>query len=351
MRIRVTLLLLLATACAAVAQEEDQFLLRYHWNAGDEIIWNVVAETTGTVLTRDLTKDPVEEKQTPVWSRVMMPMTLIVEEVDEDGNATVLYDVGTMQMDVEAEGKTQYIVIDPEAGTMTVDGEEQPLPEGTAAGMMGPFRMVISPRGEMLDMELPEGFGMMMGGMPGVDMEDWMKMSQGWAASFPEQPIGIDHVWGTQMAAPLSIEVDEEAGADEAAEEADETQDAEPTDLPGSVSILYRLLGVQRDGGADVVQIEMLGAMDFETLPMPGLPAMDGDGGGMQMTIGPMHMSISGTLDFDVDAGELVASESTVLMDMKQHMHGTVETPQGEQPIDMEIIMNDLKVVSTVEAQ
>jgi len=332
MRVRVILLVLLAATCVAWGQEDEQFLLRYKWNAGEEITWNVVAETTGTVLVRDLTKDPVDENEVPIWSRVTMPMTLTVEGVDEDGNVTVLQEIGTMQMDIEAEGETKYIVMDPKAGTMTTDGEEQPLPEGTAAGMAGPFRIVISPRGEMLDMELPKGFGMMMGGLPGMDMDEWMKMSQGWAASFPEEAIGIGYVWGAPMTPPVAIE-------------GEEGQEA-----LGNMTVLYRLLGVRRDGEAEVVQIEMLGAMDFETLPFPGIGAMPGEGGNMEMTMGPMHVSISGTIDFDPEAGALVASDASIIMDMVQHMKGTVETPEGVKEINTEIITRDMKVNSTVEA-
>ena len=338
MRVRMmAVAVLLATTCGAWAQDEEQFLLRYNWVAGDEIVWNVTSETTGTVLMRDLTKDPAEEKETSMWSGMTMPMTLTVEDVDEDGNATVLQTMGTMQIDVEAEGETKYIVIDPETGTMTADGEEQPLPEGSAAGMAGPFRIVISPRGEMLDMELPEGFGMMMGALPGVDMEKWMKMSQGWAANFPETPIGIGYVWGAPMTPPIAVEGDVEG-------------DAEEAEAPlGDVTVLHKLLGVRRDGDVDVVQIEMLGAMDFETLPFPGAGMTPGLGGDMTMTMGPMHVSVSGIIDFDPQAGELLVSEATIIMDMVQHMQGTVETPEGAKEVNTEIITRDMKVDTTVE--
>jgi hypothetical protein len=326
---------LVVAACAVCAQEDEQYLLRYKWDQGDQITWNVTSETTGTVIVRDLTKDPVKETQSPIWSRMMMPMTLTVEDVDAEGNATIVYEMGTMQMDIEAEGETMYICIDPEAGTMTVDGEAQALPPGAATGMSGPYRMVITPRGDVGEMELPEGLSAMMGGISGFDLDRWMKMSQGWAVAFPEEPVSVGHVWGAAMEPPLPLQADGDT-------------DAAP---PGDVAVLYRLLGARGLGDRQVVQIEMLGAMDFETFPMPMIGAMPGGPGmeNFQVSVGPMHISISGTIDFDPEAGELVASDVTVIMDMVQHMKGTVETPEGPQEVDLETIVRDMTVDSTVE--
>ncbi|MGI5817768.1 MAG: hypothetical protein ACOX9R_06680 [Armatimonadota bacterium] len=319
------------------AQDDERVLLRYHWNPGEEIVWDVTSETTGAMIMRDLTKDPVEETVTSVWNRVVMPITLFVENVDEDGNATVTYQMGVMEMDVEAEGRQQYIRIDPQAGTMTVDGEPAPVPEQMLAGMAGSFRMVISPQGEMIDMDVPEGLRALMGAS-GMDMEQWMKLSQGWAASFPEEPIGIGRVWGASMTPPLPVEGDAEGALAP----------------PGELTVLYRLLGSRVVNGVECAQIEMLGVMDFETLPTPGADAMPGVWGaldGVEMTIGPMNVSISGTIDFDSVGGRLIASDASVIMDMTQRVKGTIPAPEGAQDVevDMEIITHDMKVNSRVE--
>jgi hypothetical protein len=326
---------LVVGACAVWAQQPEEYLLRYKWNQGDQITWNVTSETTGTVIVRDLTKDPVKTTEAPIWSRMMMPMTLTVEEVDAEGDATIVYEIGTMQMDIEAEGETTYICIDPEAGTMTVDGEEQALPPGASSGMSGPYRMVITPRGDVKEMELPEGLSAMMGGTSGFDLDQWMKMSQGWAVAFPEEPVGVGHVWGAAMEPPLPLQGNGDT-------------DAAP---PGDVAVLYRLLGARGLGDRQVVQIEMLGALDFETFPLPAMAMMGsgGPGSGLEISMGPMHISISGTINFDPEAGELVASDAGVIMDMVQHTQGTVETPEGPQEVDLETIVRDMTVDSTVE--
>jgi len=94
MRTRMSaVLVLLMAAAAAWGQDDERVLLRYQWSEGEQIVWNVTTESTGMVLTRDLTRDLVEERATPIWSRVLVPLTLAVEEVDEDGSGKVVYEL------------------------------------------------------------------------------------------------------------------------------------------------------------------------------------------------------------------------------------------------------------------
>ena len=246
-RMIAVMLIVSVTICTAWAQDEERVLLRYQWNAGEEIVWDVVTETSGTMVMRDLTKDPVEETMLPIWSRVMMPMTLTVESVDDDGNGTVVYELGTMQMDVQAEGRQVYMEFDPATGAMTMDGQQMPVPGGMQAGMAGPYRMVISPRGEVLDIELPEGLAM-MGLAGGADMTQWMKMSQQWSATFPEEPVYADYVWSTQFDAPLGTPAEEVA-------EGDARRPA------GDGAMVYCMTGTRLVGGVDCVTLDAMGAL------------------------------------------------------------------------------------------
>lgn len=237
-------------------------------------------------------------------------------------------------MDIEAEGEQTYIRIDPQTGTMTVDGEEQALPEGTATGIAGPFSVVISPQGEVLEMHVPAGIATLAGPM-GMDMSQWMRMSQ-WQATFPQEAVGVGHVWAASMPPPIP-------GAEDVADE---------QALSPSGSLLFRLADVRMVDGAQTAQIEMLGAIDFESLPMGGPGMMGGaeDAGNLQVTIGPMHLSIVGTMDFDVEAGMVTVSQTTVIMDIVQHIEGTVTSPVGEQEqVNMEITTRSLTMDATVE--
>ncbi|GEM_PF-4034967 len=328
-------LTVLVAACGAWAQDDERVLLRYQWNAGEDIVWDVTAEATGTVITRDLKKDPVEETTVPVWTRVMMPITLSVESVDGEGNGTIAYKLGQMQMDVQAEGRQMYMVFDPETGKMTADGEEVPLPEGMDAMMGTSFRMVMSPRGQLLEMELPEAMEAFMAGA-GANMMQWMRMSQQWSATFPEEPVGVDHVWSAGPGDSLAGIV---PGADGEA-------------APGMAgSILYHMTGTRTVANADCVAIDMLGAIDIDSLPTP--PGMMGAMGGedFEFRMGPMHLSMVGGYDFDAAAGKLVGGDIRMVMDMVQQMKGTVQTPEGPQEMNMEIISRGIAVDVTIEAR
>jgi len=331
--------LALLLALVACAQEDaDRILLRYQWNAGDEIIWQIASETTGTVVTRDLTKDPVAETSAEIWTSATMPMTLTVDSSDAQGNGTIAYYVGIIEMDMAAGGQQHYMRIDPQARTMTMDGEEMPLPEQSMLWMTEPMRMVTSPRGELLELQLPEGSP--LGGMAGLDLTQWMRLSQQWQMVFPEEPVPEGYSWYTSMAVPFG---GEGAGGGEAGE-------AEAPKVAPAATMVLTHAGRETVNGVDCVRVEMVGAMDIDELPLSlgqgsGMGAMMPEG--LEMRMGPMHVSVAGSFLFDPAAGEVVSTQARLLIDLDQRMTGTVETPDGAQTVDMEIFIRDMLVETT----
>ncbi|MGC9316999.1 MAG: hypothetical protein ACP5KN_03055 [Armatimonadota bacterium] len=312
-------------AVVAAQQDADRVLLRYRWTAGDELVWHVTSETTGTVLNRDHTQDPPQESEVEIWSSATMPMTLVVEEVDAEGNGTIAFELGVMEIDMEAGGQQQYIRMDPEARTMTINGEEAPVPEAMLAGLAEPFRLILSPRGEVLDVMVPEDFQMATG-LQGVNLGQWMQLSQRWQLSFPEEPVGEGHCWGGAMTIPLAGE-----GG------------------PASDAVaVYRMAGRELAHGADCVRIEAMGALDFTELPS-GLAGPAAAASNLETEIGSGHISMDGAFWFDPQAGQLVATDATITMDMTQRTTGTVQTPEGEVEVDVETILQGLVVETSVE--
>ena len=75
-----------------------------------------------------------------------------IEEVDEDGAATVLTEIGAIAGTTDmGMGLVLNMLIDPQAGTMTVNGEEMPLPEAARAAGGKTQPPVVSPRGQLLE--------------------------------------------------------------------------------------------------------------------------------------------------------------------------------------------------------
>lgn len=320
--------LALCLALTAFAQGTERTLLRYRWNAGDEITWQVTSETTGTVTVRDLTQDPATENSTEMWTRSTMPMTLVVESADAEGNGTVSYRLGRIDMDTLRGGRQQYIQIDPEAGTMTVNGEEQVIPEQMLLGMLGDMKLVLSPRGELIDAQIPEGspVGSIFGGM---DMTQIVRMSQHSQVTFPEQPVSPGYSWAASMSAPFG----------------------EETDHQFDTTMVLTFVGMEMADGVQCARIGMVGAMDITELPMglgggPGaLPE------GVEMKLGPMHVSVTGSLLFDPEVGRIVSGDIDVLVDMDQHISGTAQGPDGtDQQIDQMIEIRDMLINTKLTA-
>lgn len=344
----VSLALLLAlVACAQ--QDSDRVLLRYQWNAGEETVWQVNSETTGTVIVRDRTRDPVQEQAQDIWALATMPLTLTVEAVDDGGNATISYRLGVMEVDVAAQGEQQYVRIDPEPRTMTVNGQEQPLPEQMMAAILQPITMTMSPRGELLRVQLPEGAP--MGVWAGLDIARWMRMGQQCQATFPEQPVPVGYSWASSVPPPFETTApgDDEAERDAAAGDAENGDNS----LEGpAATMVFTLAGWETMEDVRCARVEMVGAMDLGRMAMP--PGMTGSGmmpASLEGAMGPMHASLSGSFLFDPTAGKLVSTRMHMLMDIDQHISGTVETPEGERNIDTEIVIRDLLIETTMEPQ
>jgi len=331
MSVRVlSVLLALCLSVTAFAQDAERVLLRYQWNAGDEITWEVISETTATITMRDLTQDPPAENAMEMWMRSTMPLTLVVESVDADGNGTLSYRIGVMEMDMLQGGQQQYIVMDPEAGTMTVNGEEQELPEQMMPGMLGDMKLVLSPRGEMIDAQIPEG-SPMAGMFGGMDMAQLMRMSQQSQVTFPEQPVSVGYSWGSSMASPFG----------------------DPDENQFDATMVLTLGGLPTVGGVQCARIDMVGAMDMAELPMT--MTMGGGAGpmpeGIEMKMGPMHVSVAGSMMFNPAAGRVVSGDIDVLMDMDQHISGTAQAPDGtEQQVDQVIEIRDMLINTKLTA-
>lgn len=329
----VAVLMLLALSAVAAQQDADRILLRYRWVTGDEIVWNVESESSGEMVMRDLTKDPAAEQRMDLWMSTSMQIRLVVETVDEDGTATISLHTGKIEVDRTVSGQQQYIVVDPEAGTVTVNGEATAAPTGLISSLKGPFRMKMSARGEVLDMEMPAELEA-MAALSGVNIAQWMRLNRQWQVAFPEEPIGVGHVWGGILEGPMG-----------------ENAQANMT-----VVATYMLSGFDVVDGRECAVVEMMGAMDIpEPAADAATEAVEGAEGAtpaIRTILGPGHFSVRGTVYFDAEAGAVVASTASNRIDLVRRTMGTAPGPEGQtRSIDAEIIMNDMKSESNITVE
>jgi hypothetical protein len=312
----------------------DRVLLRYTWNVGEQLTWNVSIEAEGDLLTTDLTKEPTEEQRVYMVRTMNMPIYQTIEAVDEEGNGTVGSHIGLLDIEVNVDDRpTQYIVIDPKAKTMTVDGEQAPMPEA-ALGFLGvEFRMVMSPLGEVLKFDAPFAQEQLFD-MAGISLSDFAQMNQASQIQFPVEPIQEGYTWAQtkELRAPLTSEDQEEEDAEDEAADAEHEAAAPP---PLAMTMVYTLEGFETMDDVNCAKVELVGAMDMRE-PF----RVHSTAGGADLTVetGPAHVSMHGFIYFDPEAGCMVKSEVDSIMDVRQTTQGQVQA--GDQTRDVNLIVN-----------
>jgi hypothetical protein len=325
---------LLITTAVSWAQDLDgKVLLRYKWNAGEEVSFQVAVEAEGEMVMTDMTKEPPEETGMHISQSINMPMYHTVEAVDEEGNGTVAYQMGIMEMDMTAgDQPAQHIVIDPAAKTMTVNGEPAPLPDAGLGYFGAVFRMVMSPLGEMLSFEAPD----MEGNLPdmmGLSATQFARMARTSQMQLPEEPISAGYSWAqtVDLSTPRTAQEGEDA-------EGEETEAA-----PMTVTMIYTLVGFETVGEVECAKIEMVGAMDMTMAVSPPTEGAD-----LTVQMGPMHLSMHGFTYFDLEAGCVVSTEIDQIMELHQETQGQVKAGGETHDINMITTTEDFRTNTVV---
>jgi len=318
----------------AWSQDADKVLLRYKWQIGERAEWVVNSEMTGTVVTQDLTKAPPEETVTSISSTTTVPVYQTVEAVDEQGNGTISYQMGLIEVDWEAaDGTVQHIVMDPVAKTMTVNGETTPTPPGTMPFGDEPMRMVVSPRGRVLESKMPAAMEQLFG-TGGLSPTQAFDMMQSRQMELPEQPIGVGYTW-TQTSAITTSTPPGEA----------EQGGGDPEPPPFSFAAAYTLMGFETVAGVECAQIETVGALDMTEAFQISQSTEQAD---LTIAAGPSHISLRGFVYFDPAAGRMVKTEMDMIMNSRQHVQGEAKTPEGPQGVDMEATSDSMRMHTVV---
>ncbi len=80
-----------------------------------------------------------------------------IEEVDEDGAATTLISTGPISVTTDTGmGPAQNILMDPQTGMMTVNGEEMPMPEASRTAVARIVRRRAARERCVLGCEFPD---------------------------------------------------------------------------------------------------------------------------------------------------------------------------------------------------
>ncbi len=306
----------------------DRVLLRYKWNVGEEVSWAISTEGGGDQVNSDLTKEPPTEDAMNLALDMKMPMHQTVEAVDEEGNGSLAYQMGVMEVDVQAGAQpAQHVVIDPAAQKMIVGGEERPLMPPMLGFLGEPIRMVVSPRGEVLSTQLPIDLELFFGTSQFSPMQALQTMPAA-QMILPEEPIGVGYTWAKTTEVRLGPASEQPEADDEQAEaRAREEAEAAPS---LTLTMLYTLADFETIEDVECAKIEVVGALHAaEPFTMsPSMPGAD-----LNVDLGPMHISMRGVIYFDPEAGCEVRSEMHTLMQMRQETRGEVKRGDETHPI------------------
>ena len=317
--------------CAEVAHAAPTVLLRYQWHEGDTLTWLVDVDAAGQMVTSDLSQQTPMRVPVDVSVVTHMPLFQTVEAVDDDGNGTVLTEIGTMEMEVTVAGmEPRHMTIDMTKGQMDVDGQAMPFPDAGKSFALKPFRTTISPRGEVLKSELPSGLADILGEGATSPLQAFKALQQQ-PLIFPEEEIAVGYCWTQTQDLPVEVP---EGG---------------PELPPLAQTTIYRLVGFEDMGGVECARIEMLSVMDLlDALELPMVGQMAGPMQDASTKMGPMHLSSATTIWFDNAAGRIEKVEANMLMDMTQEMEGTVTVQDQQHEIHIQTEMSGFEVKVSV---
>lgn len=280
-RLCLTLVLLLPVQLAS-GQTADTAQGQLRWKFQPGQVYNVL-------MTQNMKQDMQVAGQ-PVHStnNTKMTMRWIVEDVDQDGVATISQTMDRVQMEMEA----------PMIGKVVVDTDDETDTPGTAAQMAGMFRPMIgakikqkmSSRGEILEVNIPDevlkGFKSSPMGQAGMSADAIKDMTTKASPVLPPGQVEVGQTWskqGTSRSPVGAISIDN--------------------------SFTYEGTTVKDDRLLHKIGLKM--KMDFE----------DGENKlGAKITV--VDQDSNGTLYFDSDAGHLTGSELDQNMTMNVEVAG-----------------------------
>jgi hypothetical protein len=260
-------------------------------------------QTLHYLMTQDMTSNvrAGEGAAMKLTTNMNMDMILKVEAVDPKGVASLSQTIDRIQMKLQS----------PQGVMLDYDSASGKEPEGMArmlepffSGVLKkPFKMKMTPRGEVIEMKPPQGFlegvNKMVGGdaMGGLFSEESMtKMSA--FGSCPEEPVTPGKTWSRKVTTKV------------------------PVLGPMTVETLFRYVGTEDRGGrtlekiAATMQMKTQDKQEKQEKPAAGMKGIESDG----------------FLYFDNEAGRMAETQAKI----KMNISVTVGTMNVEQDVEMD---------------
>gem|GEM_PF-502795 len=291
---------------ARVEPTSAQKVLRWKFEEGQTLEWKTAQNADITMTINDM------EQATN--TSFTMTMGMFVKQVDEEGVASLEITMDRLQMEMQMAG--QKMEFDTDSDEVPAAGIGEMLKKAFDPLMSMTYTIKMDPRGEILDVDVPEESLKMLKSIPGMGQfgkmftkESMQDMSStGWM-TLPEKGLAVGDSWDT------------------------ESETNNPILGKQTAATHFTYEGSEEVDGKSLEKISMEMDMKF-----------DGDVEnelGIKMNI--EDMTLTGTFYFDAEQGRLASSEIKQQMEadleaggqsMHQVMDGTVTTTITEQKVE-----------------
>ncbi len=307
--VNVTIGGLLVLLLAAAGGYADGVTLRYKFVPGQEMTYDVWATGVGSV---EFSGMPIPDEALAGGLRLQFnanaDVALYVKSVDEEGNGTVGYSLGPLQLQMEAMSRSFHVALDLARGTVEVDGETQQIPAQSmamVAPMFQELEATISPRGKVLAIsglpQLPAQEGIELE-MPWATEEGLNELLNAMPPDFPEGPVEVGDSWEVQMPNIMALMMP------------GEMEDVLPEELPPMV-VEYRLKSIGAIDGHAIANIEFHFALELADLEMEVPGPSQQETGPQQITLGLQEI-VEGNTYFDLETGQVHSARGNIVMNV-----------------------------------
>ncbi len=302
---------LLAAALSAAADEG--VLLRYKWQAGQQIQYDLSIHAHGSIGTAQGPANPAFHE---IDMRTGMPLFLKVEELGDDGTATVRVLLGLMTVDMTIDGQgPMHTELDPVEGKVRApNGQEVPLPPQMVQVLREGIALQIDPRGQVKKVLGAEKFTQVLSGFAGRMGNQFQQLTMSFTPLLPEGAAKPGAEWKVKLPMPIG------PGA----------QDAIELD----VQMAYK--GIEERGGVRCHKLTMVASA--EGVNHSSKPPEGKQGLAVELTDYSVHSEF--TYWLSAEDCSLVAAEGTVRQDGTVHATGQVTIGQTQQPVDTTMVFD-----------
>ncbi len=313
--VTVLCVVLLVPAALAVAQDDEPILLRYKWETGQRLDWEMTGRVTGRIA---MVEGPQAGQTLDINSTFSMGLFTDVLEVAADGSARTRMTFGSMNiqttlpngqllsMDMDlAAGKVRVV---PQQGGQVI---EQDLPEALTKLFGAGFVTRVTNRGEIVEVEGAQELQAMLAKMAGPQANAFnITEAMNWIEPLlPEGPVKTGDTWVQEKPALLGLD-----GAATAA---------------APFVIQYRHDGYTMLEGVRCVKINSsieASGIEFSTTAAPGALGLSQDVKGMSIRANMLNC-------LSLDDGHLVSLQGQVEQTGTMHQEGTLTV--GDQNVDV----------------